>query len=246
MAGAYDLADLIAFGGRFGSGGDPAGGQNSDLGFHQGVITEWNSLTGENTLMVAGGVVSNIPVLSTADSVLLNVGDTVGLIRFKSTYFILGRIASPGGGAQLSTRQAFAGSEVSTTSSSYIDLAGGPVAPDVYVGTSRRALVMFSAQAACGNAYAEASIAVSGASDIAAGAGGTPVTVGAFDFGDASSGGDAYAGVTSTAIQVFDASVGLNSGLNTFTMQYRRTISGNYSPNAPALFSRRRLVILPY
>lgn len=245
MAGAYDLADLIAFGGRFGPGGDPARGQGGDIGFHQGVVTSWNSLTGENTLMVAGGEVRDIPVLSTADSIMLAEGDSVGLIRFKSTYFILGRIAPPGGGAQLATRQAYTSGEVSTTSGSFVDLAGGPTLTDVYVGTSRRCLVFISAQMATGNAWAHASVAVSGASDIAADSGGASASLGGFDLADTSSGGDVYISGTATSIQLFDASNGLNPGLNTFRMQYRRESDPAYTPVAAALFGRRRLVVLP-
>lgn len=245
MAGVYDLADLITFGERFGPGGNPASG-GGDVGFHMGTVTEWDSSTGENVLMVAGGTVSNVPVLSTADSIMLAPGDTVGLIRFKSTYFILGRIAAPGGGAALQTRQAFTAAEVSTTNGSYTDL-GGPVASDVYVGTSRRAMVFVSSLMATGNAWAQATVTVSGASSISADANNNAsAQLGAFDIGDTSSNGRVYISGVATSVQVFDASNGLNAGLNTFRMVYRRHTDPQFTPLGAAVFGRRRLVVLPF
>lgn len=238
-----DLAAALTYAGKFGTSGKPEGTDGA-LGFHQGVVDAWDSITGANTVRVLGTTINDLPVLSTADSIMLTEGDLVGVMRFQATYFILGRIAPPGGGAALSTRQAFDGSTVSTSNSTYTDL-GGPSTTDVYVGSSRRVMVFFSAQITAGNAYGHASIAVSGASSIAAGQGGTPATVGGFDLADTGSGGDVFIGVTATAVQVFDSSVGLNEGLNTFTMMYRQEVPSGYTPTDSTSFLRRRIVVLP-
>lgn len=232
MAGAYDLADLISFAGRFGPGGNPATGQ-ADIGFHMGVVTAWNSSTGQNTLMVSGGVVNDIPVLSTADSIMLNVGDTVGLLRFKSTYFILGRIAPPGGGAALRMRSAKASSDVQTTSSSYVNLAGGPALTDVYIGTSRRCLVFVKASMQVAGDAAMANIEVSGASAIAPDPA-APAFIGS---------GNSTQAVSASAMSMIllTAEDGLNEGLNTFTVKYA-VLNGV----ATGFFRDRALVVWPF
>lgn len=66
-----------------------------ELGFHQGVIAEWNVQTGENSIRVAGSVIPNVQMLNSTESLVLESGHVVGLLRFKNTYFILGRIVTP-------------------------------------------------------------------------------------------------------------------------------------------------------
>lgn len=66
-----------------------------DLGFHQGQITYFNSGTGENEILIAGSVITNVPMLNIGDTVNLVSGDLVAVLRHRSTYFILGRIVLP-------------------------------------------------------------------------------------------------------------------------------------------------------
>ena len=134
---------------------------------------------------------------------------------------------------------------MSTTSGSWVSLSGGPTIPDVYVGTSRRVLVFVSAQMTIGNAYALASVEVSGASTITDSPG-APATVGGFDTGDPSANGRVFAASTATSVLMFDASDGLNSGLNTFEVKYRRQLSSGFTPITAASFYRRRIVVLPF
>lgn len=70
-------------------------GELPDLGFHQGVIIAWNVQTGENVIRVAGSDVVNIQMLNSTESLVLQRGNVVALLRFKNTYFILGRIVTP-------------------------------------------------------------------------------------------------------------------------------------------------------
>lgn len=94
MTSAEDLSDLLQFSGKFGAGGRPD--VKGPVGFHQGFIESWDAATGENAVRVLGTVVNDLPVLSVADSILLTEGDPVGILRFRQTYFILGRITPPG------------------------------------------------------------------------------------------------------------------------------------------------------
>lgn len=69
--------------------------QKEALGFHQGVIQAWNSETGQNTVNIAGAFVNDLPILNTGEAIVLKVGHVVAILRFRSTYFILGRITIP-------------------------------------------------------------------------------------------------------------------------------------------------------
>lgn len=64
----------------------------STLDFHTGEIITWNSTTATNTVRVQGVVLNNLPVLTSAGSVGLEPGVTVGLLKVRTQYFILGRI----------------------------------------------------------------------------------------------------------------------------------------------------------
>lgn len=70
-------------------------GELPELGFHQGIIVTWNVQTGENVIRVAGSDVVDIQMLNSTESLVLQPGNVVALLRFKNTYFILGRIVSP-------------------------------------------------------------------------------------------------------------------------------------------------------
>lgn len=82
MSRADDLAPLLR----------QAGG---DVGFRQGTVVTWAS-DGTNAVDVGGTRLVNLPALNIGDYVVLQPGDVVGLLRFKTTFFILGRIQLPG------------------------------------------------------------------------------------------------------------------------------------------------------
>lgn len=73
------------------------GGEPSDVGFAQGVVVAWDEATGTNAVNVKGTVLTDLPCLNLGEFVILEPEDVVGLLRFKSTYFILGRIIMPQG-----------------------------------------------------------------------------------------------------------------------------------------------------
>ncbi|MEU0467218.1 hypothetical protein ABZ215_24725 [Amycolatopsis sp. NPDC006131] len=219
---------------------------NTDIGYHTGVIESWDTLTGLNTVDINGVTFTNLKVLSTGAGIVLSPGDTVVIMRFQTQYFILGRVSAPGAGAALGVRQDFVEPQIDITSGTFV-ASGGPTCTDVYVSSSRRVLVFLTAQIAAANCYGYASVQVSGASNIAAGVGdNAPASGGGFDLGNASSTGIVYLGATATTVQLFDQTMGLNEGLNTFTVLYQRATVTGYTPASPAAFRRRRLVVMPF
>lgn len=64
--------------------------------FRQGTIVSWNPATGENTVDVAGGTLTNVSVLNTGEAVALKAGHVVGLLGQGSAWFIIGRVTPPG------------------------------------------------------------------------------------------------------------------------------------------------------
>lgn len=73
------------------------GGQ-SELGFHTGTVVSWDENAATNSIRILGTIFTNLPVLTAAGIVGLATDDTVGILRFKSTYFILGRIVNQDSG----------------------------------------------------------------------------------------------------------------------------------------------------
>lgn len=66
-----------------------------DLGFHQGIVTAWDNLTGENTVTIAGASITDVPMLNIGDTTNILVGDTVAVLRYRNAYFIIGRVVVP-------------------------------------------------------------------------------------------------------------------------------------------------------
>jgi hypothetical protein len=226
---ADNLADLFTFAGKFGGAGKPDA--QGPLGFHQGQVMSWDSVTGRNVISMLGTTVNDVPVLTTADSIMLNAGDTVGLLRFKSTYFLLGRIAPPGAGAALGIRSATVTARETTTSFQYTDLATiGPTISDVYIGSSRRCLVFMAVSMTNGaGAIAGANVQVTGASQI------EPEST-----ADAYVGAEVQVGTSASSFVLLTKGDGLNEGLNTFTMKYYST------EGATGFFEDRKIAVFPF
>lgn len=85
MNGAADLAPLIG----------AAQGTAPDVGFRQATVIAWDAAAGTNAVEIGGTVVRNLPVLNLGDFTILQPGDVVGLLRYRTTYFILGRVIPP-------------------------------------------------------------------------------------------------------------------------------------------------------
>lgn len=64
--------------------------------FRQGTILTWDSNTGSNTIDLAGGTLTNVPIINTGEAIALKAGHIVGMLGQGSTWFIIGRITPPG------------------------------------------------------------------------------------------------------------------------------------------------------
>lgn len=213
--------------------------KEDESAFHQGVVLTWDSLTGQNTVDVAGGILTDVAVLSTGDSIMLAAGDNVFLIRFKSTFFILGRI-SPAGSGALGIRSAASPATGFTNSTTYGDLSigAGPSLSSVFIPTTRRCLVLVcTAIYANVNDDGAAHFSVSGASTITPPTGGSAFSEGAFMGGF---GGTTATEGTATRTFLLTSADGLNTGLHTFTMKYLSRAGGDAS------FSDKVITVLPF
>lgn len=63
--------------------------------FRQGTVTAWDSSTGQNTIDLAGGTLTDVPILNTGEAIALKAGHIVGLLGQGSTWFIIGRVTPP-------------------------------------------------------------------------------------------------------------------------------------------------------
>lgn len=212
------------------------GGGRAPLGFHQGVIETWDETDNSNSVRVQGNLFTDLKVLTTSDTIMLGPGDVVGILRFQTTYFVLGRITAPGAGDGLRIRTATEPGVNSTTSTSFVDL-GGPTIPDVYIGSRRTCLVMASCQHQIAGAVGDMAFQVSGASSIAP----DHPSVNWATYGTNDPGADFVAQIT--AWTVLTAADGLEPGLNTFSARYRYSTFGGGGVNAA--FAARTLVVFP-
>lgn len=213
------------------------GAGEPDVGFHTGEVMAWNQSAGTNTIRVLGTPMTDLQVVATG-SVMVGVGDLVAIWRYKSTYFVMGRITP----VDQTLRVRYV---VGTDDDNYVTAGAGnwhdlnhgnvPTITDVYIGPSRTCIVWLSCAIAGNISLAgEAHIQVTGASTIpppdpavdgrSMGAiGGGPVQVGAH------------------RIFVLTATDGLHQGLNTFQVKYRKYTSSTDD----AFFSNTVLVVLP-
>jgi hypothetical protein len=214
---------------------------NSELGFAQGTVVAWNAITGTNQISMRGALLDNLPSLIGSEVGLIRPGDVVALIRFQTTFFVLGRIevadAAQRAFGVASQRVTGPGSAVSTASTSFVALSGGP-SVTLRIGSTRRCRVELSSYMNGHDAIAYAGFRVTGASTIA------PINRWSVAVGAASSGGivpDVWA--NSTRVINLSAADGLNEGDNTFTMEYQCV--GN-PVGGLAQFSDREIAVQPF
>lgn len=82
---------------------------SKDLEFHQGVVEAWNPVTGENTVRINGTALTNLRLLSSGAETAFAVGETVGVLMYRTVPFVLGRISAPGNQATTATGAASEG-----------------------------------------------------------------------------------------------------------------------------------------
>lgn len=125
-------------------------GSAQPMTYGQGVIVTFNSITLENTVLVAGATLTNLPMLGVAEAATLEPKAVVGLMQVGTTWAIIGRIVTPGtNDAKLAVSLASAFTSTvsvagggSRTIDSFGDLqTGSPLTGptvDIVVGPSRR------------------------------------------------------------------------------------------------------------
>lgn len=159
--------------------------------FRQGTVTAWDASTGANTIDLAGGTLTNVPILNTGEAIALKAGHVVGLLGQGSAWFIVGRITLPGDPNFASASVSFAGNFASSTSFAIT----GSRLPKATVTLNApawadEAVVYATASAALGNPTASAALidiyaVINGAVGVAGRSGMAPA--GAANFQDAGS-----------------------------------------------------------
>ncbi|MFG3710122.1 hypothetical protein [Micromonospora sp. NPDC047730] len=68
----------------------------SGIGYRQGVVVTWDNVTGANVIDIGGTQHTNVPYLNTSEVGLISAGDVVGILTASPSWFVLGRIITPG------------------------------------------------------------------------------------------------------------------------------------------------------
>ncbi len=213
-----------------------------NLTFGQAVVREWDQLTSANTVLYRGAVLSDLPIVGGTEALVLKPGSVVGILSTGNQIFILGRVIVPNTPEASDALSAIGakGARVldsETTSSTTFGDLPAKVGPQVTVtiGSSRRALVFIScsAGAAGPNGQAIASCRVSGASTI------TPEAL-AYMAAFISSAGATTVNASIASMMLVDATDGLNSGENTFKLEYAA-----YTAGVLAAFKDRKIAVVP-
>lgn len=220
------------------------------LGYRQGVVVSWDQETAENTILVAGSVFENLPILNTSEASLLVAGDVIAVISTGPSWAILGRVIIPGTPEAASSIKAItnriqAAEEVTNgtrNSTSWGNLTGAGVGPSVTVkvGSSGRVLAFWSCeigQATVGGflqsqtkTTPHVGIELSGANTVA------PEVWRAFNVNlDGASASQFW--IQSTAMHLY---TDLTPGDTTFTMKYRHD---GMTPAADANFNAREIAV---
>jgi len=221
------------------------GGPAQPVTYRQGVIQTWNPITLQNTVLVGGTVMQDLPVLGVAEAASFKPGAVVGVQVVGSSWAIIGRFVVPNTPeafdaiTQLSsrTKTAIIDAQETTTSTSYTDLATPGPAVTLDVGASGRVLMILSAKGGwsvnTSNAASGArmSAELSGANTLAA-----STTWAAWIYNQYITTTTSVTDASITSAYVFE---GLTPGATTFTAKYR-------SDNAAITvdFNRRTIVVI--
>lgn len=215
-------------------------GPSAGIDFHQGQVLTWNPSDNTSTVRVLGTVLNDLPVLSSG-AVLLGVGDSVGILKIKSQYFILGRVST----VQQGLRPRSARLDPTTFTVSGATYTGSaPVLTDVYIGPSRSCIMWLGATISLHGANGTGLTRSGFASVEITGNSGIPAST--FEsFGSVPSltvGPGTNATTYSSGVVPVTAVDGLYEGLHTFTMKYR---NASPDPGTSATFLNASLTVLP-
>jgi hypothetical protein len=212
----------------------------SEMGFAQGTVVAWSAVAGTNQISVRGSVLTNLPSLIGSEVGLIRPGDVVALIRFQTTFFVLGRIEVADTAQRafgVATDRELTEEDVSVSSGApFFDLPGGPQV-SVYIGSSRRCQVILSAMVRSYFGVSDVGVRVSGASSIA------PNFWQVLSVSASGPGISVSAQLSGSRTIQLSADDGLNEGLNVFTMVYR---FNKDDPTGAGTFSDREITVQPY
>ncbi|NIH81683.1 hypothetical protein [Amycolatopsis viridis] len=202
---------------------------NSNIGWHTGVIESWDDLTGLNSVRINGNIFSNLPLLASNNTVRIEEGEVVGIIRVGTQYFVLGAVRAAGRGAGLRLATARVGTSESTSSTSWTDLA--TVGPDVTTYCNGRVQMTYGGMILCDASGAQSktggiSVEVTG-----------PTSVGPTAFDPAQL---AAVNVYSAASVMVTDTIELPPGQYRFRLKYISANGNNIQ------FQSRRLTVMPY
>lgn len=99
MASSDDISVLI------GRNAKPDTTNPTSHTYRQGTILTFDPATGNNTVNLAGAVLTNLPVVNIGDSVTLRPGDAILIGKMNHAMFILGRVVPAGSGPAWAFRQ---------------------------------------------------------------------------------------------------------------------------------------------
>ena len=195
-----------------------------NMRFRQGTLLAWDPDDFTNTVRVAGGELTNVPILNAAAAQGFAAGDTVSLMVAGGTWGILGNFVIPGTEAataivdrlsiELGERvvSGTVAAAESTASATYTDLTTPGPEVEVTIGASGKALVIVGCRQVSTTANPVMSYEISGATTVAADD--------ADSFANSLAGGGAISLLASGSR--LSLAEGLNPGLTTFTAKYRR------------------------
>lgn len=242
-----DLVSLFA---------NPPDPPSQDVRFRQGTIVTFNQITLQNTVLVGGEVLTDLPLLGVGEATLLVSGAVVGIMVVgdaAKTMFITGRIVTPNtpdaaNAVALLNSQIFASTILTgetCSSTTYTDLA--TVGPQVVVpvGPSGRILIVASAQiqwtttaAANTNNDGRFDVEFAGANTRSPNEASDPL-VGVVKDQIIIGGGGTNSTARITTVTAQAVFAGLNTGNTTITMKYRDSQAGTN----PCDFFRRTLTV---
>lgn len=229
------LAALIAEAGQGPSGSE-------DLSDYTGQIVAWDEISGTNVVHVNGADIPNMRVIQSGIGLAYQAGEVVNIRRRGTQWFIGGKVGAPGAGAanQIAS-QRVAVLKTVPLGGAFADLSGsfGPEAT-VYIGSSRRCLVIHSAEISIGGGTVDwfargagfQAVQVTGASSL-------PVETAVTDVFMQGGFADSQSVTASTLVT---AANGLQPGLNTFTCKYKATADSGLN----VVVNNRVLTVIPF
>ncbi|HEY3513562.1 MAG TPA: hypothetical protein VG497_01930 [Kribbella sp.] len=220
--------------------GQPPSGDR-DIGMRQGVILAWDELSGENVVDIEGQTFENLDVLISGIGTRFAVYDVVSILRRQSRYFIQGKIGAVNGAAGSAIQEEVYdySDVVGSTGGAWIDPPSGVASCQAYIGSSKKAIVIWRADITCNNSKGEISWTASGASNV-------PVAAfaGMSLMHQATTAGTPSTAVKATLCGFYTVrdQVGLRQGLTTFTLKYRVSVSGS---GVDATFGSPQITVIP-